>query len=141
MNNPETGRHENGDNEFFRVRTEVISTEAANAAQLLLMKKMLPEILQGYVVESDGATQSISDEFFMHWHEKYSVLFREYCDKNMDDGAFVERIESQTLSAIEIEDVVDFITKEKTDKSGNKIGGKFLATMEEVQNFMTNVTH
>jgi len=122
-------------------KTETIQPMTVNAAQRLLIEKMIPEILRVYVVETGGGIEVAMNEFYTIWIEKYAYLFREYCNTKMDNQDFLDRIESENLSAEDIAEIVDFITTKGIDDEGMEVGGEFFADENAIESFRSSVTH
>jgi hypothetical protein len=121
-------------------KAETIEPMAANAAQQLIIEKMIPESLWVYMTETGGGLEVAMDEFYTIWIEKYAYLFREYCNTQMDDQDFLDRIESENLNAEDIAEIVDFITKKGIDDEGNEVGGEFFDE-NAIESFRSSVTH
>jgi hypothetical protein len=122
-------------------KVEAIQPMAVNAAQMLLIEKMIPDDLRIYVTEADGGIDGAMNEFYSIWIQKYAYLFRKYCDTQMNDQDFLDRIESEKLSEEDIVKIVDFITNSDVDDVGNKVGGGFFVDEEALESFRAKVTH
>ena len=121
-------------------KAETIQPMTVNAAQRLLIEKMIPEILRVYVVEAGGGLEGVMDKFYTIWIKKYSYLFREYCNTQMDNQDFLDRIESENLNAEDIAEIVDFITKKGIDDEGNEVGGEFF-DKNAIESFRSSVNN
>lgn len=120
---------------------ETIPTMAANAAQILLIDLMIPESLRVYVTETGGGFEGAMDEFYTIWIDKYSYLFREYCNTQLENQDFLDRIESETLSEEDLAAIIYFITIKRIDDEGNEVGGEFFADENAIESFRSKVTH
>lgn len=121
-----------------------VPIEAVLKIQQSLMHRMVPDRLRPYVVVSDGQHVGIEDDLFMRWHEKYSKLFREYCD-GLDVTADAEQARSERImeSAPTIDDYTDmqlYLEDPARENKEEGIGGAFF-TPEELDEFIGQHVH
>lgn len=137
-------------------KEEVLEPLAATETQKMLMIRMLPKKLMGYVVDDGGQTQNSTDNLFLSWHDKYADLFRDYCDQHMSDNKFLVRIKDEKLTEAdmkqimqsiaqsgfedEVEAIIKFITKYKVDEEGNEVSDKFFTDDKEIEAFKDTLT-
>jgi hypothetical protein len=105
--------------------------------QQFLMLTMVPEEIKPYVEESDGEQVGIEERLFERWCEKYSKLFREYCN-NLDpndeeENKLISRIITGRLTSDDYLNLQNHLEASEDKEQG--IGGKFF-TDEETKEFL-----
>ena len=117
-----------------------IPMEYVLGEQQLLMRLMVPVAIKPYVTESDGKKVGIEDGLFMRWHEKYSKLFREYCD-NLDangeeERKRIERIVSGRLTSDDYAEIRQYLADPARENKKEGTGGPFFTDEEDEREFL-----
>lgn len=134
---------------IFTRREEVVHSEIpvenVLGEQRLLMRRMVPESIKSYVTESDGENIGIEDSLFIRWNEKYSKLFREYCDSldtTIDsERERAERIIDGRLTSDDYTDIQRYLEDTTQEHVNKGIGGPFFASKEEEEDFLKQYVH
>ncbi len=114
-----------------------IPLEYLLAEQQLLMLMMVPLEIKPLVEDSDGEHIGIEERLFERWCEKYSKLFRDYCN-NLDPNdneqdKLIRRIVAGRLTSDDYLNLQNHLEASEDKEQG--IGGKFFKD-EEIKTFL-----
>jgi hypothetical protein len=122
-----------------------ISIDAVLGMQQLLMRLMVPKAIKPYVTESGGEDIGIEDDLFMRWNEKYSGLFREYCDSldaTIDsERKRIERITEGRLTSDDYAVIQQYLEDPVHERKEEGIGGPFFSNEDEEAIFLKKYVH
>ena len=122
-----------------------ISIDNVLGMQQLLMRLMVPKAVKPYVTESNGEDIGIEDDLFMRWNEKYSRLFREYCDgldATIDsERKRIEQITDGRLTLDDYSDIQQYLEDPIRERKDEGIGGSFFRNKEDEDEFLKKYKH
>ncbi len=118
----------------------VIPMEYHLGEQQFLMRLMVPEGIKPHVVPSDGQKVGIEDALFMRWHEKYSNLFRLYCN-TLDssialDRERIERIVTNTMNDADYAEIRKYLEDPVRANKEEGTGGRFFVDDKDEEEFL-----
>jgi hypothetical protein len=110
--------------------------------QRFMMLLMVPKKIKSYVEVSDGENIGIEDKLFELWCNKYSKLFREYCNDldpdNEEEQKLILRIVSGRLTSDDYLNLQKHLEASEDKEQGT--GGIFF-TDSELEEFIRPYKH
>ena len=115
-----------------------IPLEYLLAVQQVLMLMMVPNAIKPHVLDSDGEHIGIEEKLFERWCEKYSTLFRLYCNnldpQNEAEDKLIKRIVNGCLTSDDYLNLQNYL--ESSEDLVGGVGGKFFVNEAEIKRFM-----